>query len=117
MGCFVCFPLGASMEVGDRPKKPGRTFPAFGIWIAFTLFLLAVPSALFASDLLAADLLADDQKAKPPGRSETLQRHYDAAHTFYLGGDLERAAGEYDAFLAEALQTLAEAHSSAGDLD
>jgi tetratricopeptide (TPR) repeat protein len=117
MGCFVSVPLGALTEVGKRSNKPRRTFPAFGICIAFALLLLAVPSELFAADLLAADLLADDQKAKPPGRSESLQRHYDAAHTFYLGGDLERAAGEYKAFLAEALQTLAEAHSGAGDFD
>src|SRR6202158_826963 len=117
MGCFVCVPLGALTEVGKRSNKPRRTFRAFGISIAFTLLVLAVPSVLFAADLLAGDLLADDQKAKPSGRSETLQRHYDAAHTFYLGGDLERAAGEYNAFLAEALQTLAEAHSGAGDFD
>src|SRR5712692_2860638 len=117
MGCFVCAPLGALTEVGPRSNKPRRTFPVAGICVAFTLLLLAVPSLLLSADLLAADRLADDQKSKPRSRSETLQRHYDAAHTFYLGGDLERAAGEYNVFLAEALQTLAEAHSEAGDFD
>src|SRR5713101_9620938 len=112
MGCFVCVPLGALAEVGPRSNRPRRTFPVAGICVAFTLLLLAVPSLL-----LSADRLADDQKSKPRSRSETLQRHYDAAHTFYLGGDLERAAGEYNAFLAEALQTLAEGHSGAGDFD
>src|SRR6266436_5205595 len=111
MGCFVCVPLGALAAVGPRSNKPRRIFPAAGICVALTLLLLAVPL------LLAADLLAADQKSKPPSRSETLQRHYDAAHTFYLGGDLERASGEYNAFLAEALQTLAEAHSGAGEFD
>ena len=117
MGCFVCAPLGAFTEVGPRSNRPRRTFPVAGICVAFTLLLLAVPSLLLSADLLAADRLADDQKSKPRSRSETLQRHYDAAHTFYLGGDLERAAGEYNVFLAEALQTLAEAHSEAGDFD
>src|SRR5260370_32912825 len=107
MGCFVCAPLGALAEVGPRLNRPRRTFPVAGICVAFTLLLLAAPSVL----------LAADQKSKRPGSSETLQRHYDAAHTFYLGGDLERAAGEYNVFLAEALQTLAETHSVAGDFD
>src|SRR5260370_17505453 len=107
MGCFVCVPLGALAEVGPRSNRPRRTFPVAGICVAFTLLLLALPRVV----------LAADQKSKPRSRSETLQRHYDAAHTFYLGGDLERAAGEYNAFLAEALQTLAEGHSGAGDFD
>jgi tetratricopeptide (TPR) repeat protein len=122
MGCFVCVPLGALTEVDKRSNKLRRTFSAYGICIAFTLLLLAVPSVFIPTDLLAADRLAADhpaaeQKAKGPSLSETLQRHYDAAHTFYLGGDLERAAGEYNAFLAEALQSLAEAHSGAGEFD
>jgi tetratricopeptide (TPR) repeat protein len=112
VGCFVCVSLRALTAVGLRSNKVRRTFPAGGICIAFTLLLLAAPSAL-----LAADLLAADGESPRPSRSETLQRHYDAAHTFYLGGDLERATGEYNAFLAEALQTLAEAHSGAGDFD
>ena len=112
MGCFVCAPLGALAAVGPRSNRPRRTFPAAGIYVAFTLLLLAV-LLLLATDLHAAD----QKKSKPPSRSEALQRHYDAAHTFYLGGDLERAAGEYNAFLAEALQTLAEGHSGAGDFD
>src|SRR5260370_41405981 len=114
MGCFVCVPLGALAEVGPRSNRPRRTFPVAGICVAFTLLLLAAPLLL----LLATDLLAADQKkSTPPSRSETLQRHYDAAHTFYLGGDLERAAGEYNVFLEEALQPLAETPSGAGDFD
>src|SRR5260370_1016277 len=117
MGCFVCVPLGALAEVGPRSNRPRRTFPVAGICVAFTLLLLALPRVLLAADRIAADLLPVERESKPPTRSETLQRHYDAAHTFYLGGDLERAAGEYNAFLAEALQTLAETHSGAGDFD
>jgi len=92
--------------VGSRPNKHRRTFPA-ATCLAFILLLVAARSPL----------LAADPESPRPSRSETLQRHYDAARTFYLGGDLERAAGEYNAFLAQALQTLAEAHSGAGDFD
>ena len=103
----MCVPLGALTAVGSRWSKPRRIFSAVSICVAFTLLLLAVPSSL----------LAANGESPRPSRSESLQRHYDAARTFYLGGDLERAAGEYNVFLAEALQALAEAHSGAGDFD
>lgn len=108
----MCAPLRALTAVGPFSDKPRRIFPATGIYAALALLPLALSSLL-----LAADLFAADAESKGPNRSETLQRHYDAAHTFYLGGDLEHATVEYNAFLTEALQTLAEVHSGAGDFD
>lgn len=55
------------------------------------------------------------QKGRPP--EDTWQQHYDAARTFQLGGDQERAAAEYKAFLAEALQRSANAHTHVGEFD
>ncbi len=55
------------------------------------LLAIALPSASAQS------------KASPPG----LQQHYDAARTFALSGDQDRAAAEYKAFLAEALRQIA----------
>src|SRR5882757_8719379 len=46
-------------------------------------------------------------KAKPssqkPGSLEDFARHYEAARTFQISGDQDRAASEYVAFLAGAL--------------
>jgi tetratricopeptide (TPR) repeat protein len=50
-----------------------------------------------------------------PGAPDTLQQHYDAARTYGLTGDQERASAEYKAFLSEALRRTANAHSHKGD--
>ncbi|HEY6763746.1 MAG TPA: tetratricopeptide repeat protein [Candidatus Sulfotelmatobacter sp.] len=43
---------------------------------------------------------------------ESLQRHYDAARTFQISDDQERAAAEYKAFLAEVLRQIGNANTS-----
>lgn len=44
-----------------------------------------------------------------------LQRHYDAAQRFQQSGDMQRAATEYRAFIAEAVGQLATGYAGAGD--
>jgi tetratricopeptide (TPR) repeat protein len=48
---------------------------------------------------------------------DTLIRHYDSARKFQVAGDQSQAAGEYKAFLAEALRRIANASTHAGDLE
>jgi tetratricopeptide (TPR) repeat protein len=45
----------------------------------------------------------------------SLKQHYDSAHNFQSLGDMAQAAGEYKAFLTEALSALGESHAAAGD--
>jgi tetratricopeptide (TPR) repeat protein len=54
------------------------------------------------------------QKTPPP---EDFGRHYDAARTFQVSGDPERAASEYAAFLAGALGSTAAAYARLGRAD
>src|SRR5260370_19213434 len=42
-----------------------------------------------------------------------MQQHYQAARTFAVGGDSERAATEYKAFLSEALRQMANVRANA----
>jgi tetratricopeptide (TPR) repeat protein len=53
------------------------------------------------------------KQAKP----DSLQQHFDAARTFEIGGDQERAAAEYKAFLGEALRGVANARAHANQFD
>jgi len=46
--------------------------------------------------------------------SENLEQHYDAARTFQLSGDQDRAAAEYSKFLVEALRVSAKANVALG---
>jgi tetratricopeptide (TPR) repeat protein len=60
-------------------------------------------------------------KAKPPsqkpGSLEDFARHYEAARTFQISGDQERAASEYVAFLGGALGSAASTNSRLGNSD
>lgn len=55
--------------------------------------------------------------SKAPSAEEVLQRHYDAARTYQLGGDNQQSAREYNAFLAGALRACARAYASTRDYD
>jgi tetratricopeptide (TPR) repeat protein len=57
---------------------------------------------------------AQNTKQQP---QDTLQKHYDAARTFQLSGDQERAAAEYGVFLSGALRSNAKASVELGDLN
>ena len=56
---------------------------------------------------------AAPRSAKP----DNLQQHYDAARTFQIGGDQEKAVSEYKVFIAEALRRIGNARSRAKDFD
>src|SRR6266849_4521899 len=71
-------------------ERPLATVPVRMLKL-LALLALAIPSA-FAQ--------------KKPSQPD-LQQRYDAARTFALSGDQDRAAAEYKAFLAEALRQIA----------
>jgi len=54
---------------------------------------------------------------KNVSEQELLQQHYDAARTFQLSGDSERAFTEYAAFTTEALRSVARASVRMGQMD
>ena len=59
---------------------------------------------------------ASPQKASPAPQ-DAFQQHYDAARTFQVSGDPDRAATEYGLFLAGALRTSAKASVELGEAD
>src|SRR5438128_4976650 len=81
-----------------------RRMPKFlrGRWVNFfcalTLTLVTVAPAANAAQV--------DKGTKNAG-TEALQQHYQAARTYTVGGNTERAAVEYRAFLSEALTQMA----------
>jgi tetratricopeptide (TPR) repeat protein len=52
-----------------------------------------------------------------PGAQDGFQQHYDAARTFQVSGDQDRAAAEYGVFLAGALRSSARASVELGELE
>jgi tetratricopeptide (TPR) repeat protein len=50
-------------------------------------------------------------RGSKPAKADALEQHYAAARTFSIGGNTERAAAEYRAFLAEALRQMANVRS------
>ena len=52
-----------------------------------------------------------------PAKPDDLQQHYDAARTFQIGGDQEKAVTEYKLFIAEALRRIGNARARARDFD
>jgi tetratricopeptide (TPR) repeat protein len=53
----------------------------------------------------------------PPAAQENFQQHYDAARTFQVSGDQERAATEYGLFLSGALRSSAKATVELGETE
>jgi len=60
--------------------------------------------------------VAKTQPTPKPQPQDVFQQHYDAARTFQLSGDQERAAAEYRAFLTGALRTSAKASFELGEI-
>ncbi len=78
--------------------------------------LLPAQNAKPASSTHAHTRSASAQAEKPgPEPPDTLQQHYDAARTFGVSGDQERASVEYRAFLGEALRRMANARAHEGN--
>jgi tetratricopeptide (TPR) repeat protein len=53
----------------------------------------------------------------PQKQEDTFQKHFEAARTFQMEGDQERAATEYKAFLAEALRRVASLRAHLGEYE
>ena len=72
--------------------------------VRFLAVCLALASRLAAGAIVSTFLLASvSAEQQPP---DPLNRHYSAAQTFQLGGDLDRAESEYHQVLALALQRM-----------
>lgn len=72
----------------------------------------ALLSTLLVSSVCLGQVSNRTRAAKPT--PDNMQEHYDAARTFQLGGDQDRAAAEYNKFLVEALRVSAKADVALG---
>ncbi len=113
MFCFTVFPGSSSRCFSDQLRFGAiRSATSFRrLSLALVLCLAAIPCAAQRP----SSAKVQPQKTQQP--QDPLQQHYDAAHTFYLGGDLDRAATEYNLFLAQAFHRLANAYSDARDFE
>ena len=94
-------------------RRPGRS-PGCGLRRRMRARVLG---AFLAFALAAA--YARAQAASPAGNGSdavSLRHHYDSAHNFQAAGDLQHAAEQYKAFLAEALGVLGANRAAAGDV-
>src|SRR6266702_3279222 len=87
---------------GNLPSNLSVPTSASAVVFVLCLLLLVQPCA--------------GQAAKAPD-PDALQQHYQAARTFAVGGDTERAATEYKAFLAEAMTQMANARAHASNFE
>jgi tetratricopeptide (TPR) repeat protein len=72
---------------------------------------IAILTALFLVPFCGGQTSSATQKSPAKqAKPDSLQQHFDAARTFEIGGDQERAAAEYKVFLGEALRGIANAH-------
>ena len=80
------------------------------------LLLVQSQKSRFAllSFFLAIASIASAQTSPKPSSQEELSRHYQAARTFGVVGDLDHAAVEYRAFLGQALHQMANAKTNGG---
>jgi tetratricopeptide (TPR) repeat protein len=84
--------------------------PARRTFLKSTLTSLAVA-------VLVVNTAAGQAKPAKEAYRESLQRHYDAARTFQISGEQEKAASEYKTFLAYALGEIAIANVKADRLE
>ncbi len=81
------------------------------------LCLAAVFYASLAAGISPAQGTGGVDKSKPTQKpQDSLQQRYDAARTFQIAGDQEKAAAEYKVFLTQALTLAANARANSGDL-
>ncbi|MGH9511279.1 MAG: tetratricopeptide repeat protein [Terriglobales bacterium] len=78
-----------------------------------SLLLSALLAAFGFSDIGFAQSSAHSKTTKAPSQ-DNFEQHYDAARTFQLSGDQDRAAAEYRSFLIEALRISAKANAGLG---
>ena len=82
------------------------------VWGAFLVCILLAVGATAQNSRSSRP-----QGKDAPKQDDALQKHFDAARTFQIGGDQEHAATEYRAFLAEALRRVAGLRTRLGEYD
>src|ERR1700739_4854551 len=92
--------MGAKFKRASPPVVWIGNFPVRFL-AAFQGFRSRLALRFLVSTFLLANVSAAEQAPDP------LNQHYSAAQTFQLGGDFERAEGEYNQVLALALQRMA----------
>jgi len=94
-------------------------FFAFPFWELASAAQSSAPpgAARRAAPKTARPAPAPSAQKAPPAPPDAFQQHYDAARTFQISGDQERAADEYRLFLAGALRTSAKASVELGEPD
>jgi tetratricopeptide (TPR) repeat protein len=79
---------------------------------------IAILTAFFLVPVCRGQISHAGQKSPArQARPDSLQRHFDAARTFEIGGDQEHAASEYKAFLGEALKSVANVQAQVNQFD
>jgi tetratricopeptide (TPR) repeat protein len=82
------------------------------VWAAVLVCLLVVISSAAQTPKPSRP-----QEKNEPRQDDALQKHFDAARTFQIGGDPEQAATEYRAFLAGALRRVAALRTRLAEYD
>jgi len=82
------------------------------VWGAFLVCILLAVGATAQNSRSTRS-----QGKDAPTQDDALQKHFDAARTFQIGGDQEHAATEYRAFLAGALRRVAGLRTRLGEYD
>lgn len=91
------------------PHAPGKALrQTFGRFLGVVLGLIITSAA-------PASFSQADAQTGEPEQSTSLERHYQAARTFGIAGDTERASSEYQAFLSEAFREMGNARTHEGN--
>jgi tetratricopeptide (TPR) repeat protein len=73
--------------------------------------------AILVASAFSSGQAPNRAQASKPAAQDNMQQHYDAARTFQISGDQDRAATEYNNFLVEALRVSAKANVGLGKQD
>jgi tetratricopeptide (TPR) repeat protein len=104
-------------------KPPIRPFSIAAFFLFLVLLVPASPSLAQSPQhpvpvhKIPARPSAPRPQNAPPAAQENFQQHYDAARTFQVSGDQERAAKEYGLFLSGALRSSAKATVELGETE
>ncbi len=97
----------STLQLGSNTVRLGR----------FVLFFALLPLPVPGFAQTPPDAQPTKTQSAKPAAKDAFQQHYDAARTFQLSGDQDRAASEYRAFVVGALRTSAKANVGLGQSD
>lgn len=83
--------------------------------MGFQFASIAVLSLVSLTALPTLAVTQESHPASPTATQSDLQKHYDAAERFQQAGQMQQAAAEYRAFIAEAAGQLATGYAGVGD--